>query len=242
MRVRGAQLDGAKVSVDCSVSSQFASAMLLVSHLWENPYTPVRAGEVVSRPYLDMTIRMVRQFEDLAARHCDVYAIEPDWSAASYFYEFALLHPETDFVLKNIVSPEMSLQGDARCAELFANPGGEVDMNATPDLVPALAVGLCRAGIHFRFTGVAHLRHKECDRLDAITGELAKAGYRLEVGEDSLAWSGEHCEALPGAVFDSHGDHRIAMALWAAGFCNINGKEAVTKSFPAFYREMDKLS
>lgn len=242
LRVRGAKLDGSAVSVDCSLSSQFASALLLVSHLWKKPYILPKDMPTVSQPYIDMTLRMISQFENLSLQPGARYKIEADWSAAAFFIEYVMLHPEVRLYFSNLSSVHESLQGDARCVELFSARGGTFDMSRTPDLVPALAVGWCRAGFPFKFTGVSHLRHKECDRLQALAEELAKAGFRLKVDEDSISWEGDCCEQDPDAVFDSHGDHRIIMALWAAGYRNIRGCENVSKSFPAFFDEMNKLN
>ena len=241
LRIKGARLDGRNVHVNTSISSQFASALMLVADMWQTPVLIHDAAKVVSRPYLEMTRRMVADFRALKTSGVRNYAIEPDWSAASYFYEYRLLNPTVEFQICGLVPPSISLQGDARCAELFAHPGGEMDMRSTPDLVPALAVGLCVAGIGYSMSGVANLRYKESNRLAAISEEMAKAGYILEVTEDSLSWRGTRCEPEAAPEFDAHGDHRIAMALWAAGFRNIRGRESVSKSFPSFFEEISKL-
>lgn len=242
LRVRGAKLRGLGVKVDCGISSQFASALLMVSDLWESPVEIAESETMVSKPYVRMTRRMIEIFRSLKKEGANSYYIEPDWSAASYFYEYRLLNPQTEFKLVGLQPPGESLQGDSRCEKLFSLPGGNIDMTDTPDLVPALAVGLCCAGIHFNMTGVANLRHKESNRLDAISSEMAKAGYMLTVGEDSLSWHGERCTPVTNIEFDSHDDHRIAMALKAAGFDNIRGAGCVSKSFPQFYSQLAKLS
>lgn len=241
VRIGGARLNGLNVRVDATISSQFASALMLVADMWQTPAPVHDAAKVVSRPYLGMTRRMVADFRALKTSGIRNYAIEPDWSAASYFYEYRLLNPAVEFEIRGLVPQGISLQGDARCAELFAHPGGEMDMRETPDLVPALAVGLCVAGIEYHISGVANLRHKESNRLVAISQEMAKAGYVLEVADDSLSWLGIRCAPQANPEFDAHGDHRIAMALWAAGFRNIRGKESVSKSFPSFFKEFSKL-
>lgn len=241
VRIRGARLNSRNVQVDATISSQFASALMLVSDMGESPVCISESTEMVSRPYIDMTRRMVADFRTFRTAGIRHYVIEPDWSAASYFYEYKLLNHAVEFEMRGLMPPGVSLQGDARCAELFMNRGGNMDMRQTPDLVPALAVGLCVAGITFSMSGVANLRHKESNRLAAISEEMTKAGYILEVTDDSLSWCGTRCEPDAAPEFDAHGDHRIAMALWAAGFRNIRGKESVSKSFPSFFEEFSKL-
>lgn len=270
MRVRGRVLDGTGVRVASGVSSQYASALLMVSPLWKHPF--VMEGDAgVSRPYLDMTARMIQEISSVTETR--LYYIEPDWSAASYFYELALLSPDRDIMLDSLVPEGESLQGDSACERIFRQLGVEtvypdeggailrgsreaieglrlpesgpvvLDLNGTPDLVPALAVGLCMTGIRFRFEGIGHLRHKESDRLAVLREELGKAGFEVRDSEDSLEWTGGRCPTDAYVEFDSHGDHRIAMAFSVAaavrGAVVINGAEAVEKSFRSFYDQLE---
>lgn len=270
LEVRGARLDGTGVTVSGAVSSQFRSALMLVSPLWSKPFCADSDSDSVSRPYIDMTRRMV----DVFASRRKLFEIEPDWSALSYFYEYALLRPGMDVIVDNMPLPCWSFQGDSACAKIFKKLGvdtiicgngtgvlyGDIfeighlaaseetvgfDMRDVPDLVPALAVGLCFAGIRFRMDGVGHLRHKESDRLTVLSEELLKAGFILDVGPESLSWNGSRGSCAGECIHDSHGDHRIAMALAVTTVCRkrveICGAEAVTKSFPEFFRQLANL-
>ncbi|MDE6382636.1 MAG: hypothetical protein K2L57_07180 [Muribaculaceae bacterium] len=111
--------------------------------------------------------------------------------------------------------------------------------------MPALAVGLCCAGIRFSITDVAHLRHKESDRLSVLAEELGKAGYEIECRHDRMSWNGIRKEVLSDAEFDSHGDHRMAMSFVTAspslGELRMRDADAVTKSFPDFYDQASRL-
>lgn len=140
---------------------------------------------------------------------CARYEVEGDWSGASYFFETKLIFNaqcsmgDMRLSFPTLKAPAESLQGDSRVAAIFAEATRrlagkedsvmEMDLNDAPDLVPAVAVGLCLAGIPFHIGGVAHLRHKECDRMDAISTEMRRLGYVLECGGDSMAWVGEKC-------------------------------------------------
>ena len=125
-------------------------------------------------------------------------------------------------------------------AKISATTPIELDMSKTPDLVPAIAVGLCMAGIRFTITGVAHLRHKESDRLEAISNELAKIGFAVSAGTDTLSWNGDHTQAEEDAVIETYGDHRIAMAFGIAAadlpHLIISNPQVTEKSFPDFFR------
>lgn len=198
------------------------------------------------------------------------YDIEGDWSAAGYFYEYVLLTGK-DALIEHLSRPEESLQGDSRVAELceplgiqtseldtergkclrLSHVAGEcwnksrvyeADMGATPDLVPALCVGLCCTGIRFRLSNIAHLRHKESDRLAALQQEMGRRGYVLEIGEDWLSWAGEKQPVRGVPVIDTHGDHRIAMSMAISAVTDgplaLDVPEVVDKSFPDFYKQM----
>lgn len=229
------------------LSSQYLSAIILASCLHDVDVRNFRLPEgVVSRPYVDMTLKLVSLFHSRS----DVFsslAVEPDWSAAAFFYELALLRPELKIIFDPALVEEGSLQGDSVCAPLFAEAATRrpfvADMSASPDLVPPLAVGLAFAGIPFRLEGVAALRYKESDRIAALTEGLARLGYKIEAEGDYLEWRGEEREEVEEVedsredrvgreeikeeikdgnldkeepMIESCGDHRMAMAFAVA--------------------------
>lgn len=276
LRVRGRRLDGGAVTLPDGLSSQFASALLLASPLWNRPLElSEKSIPSVSRPYFEMTRDVMRRFSESNSMP---FVIESDWSAAAPLYQFALMCPGTVVRLAGLIAPERSLQGDSAASALFGSLGittvfGEdtdgayadivadsaqvatltasntpqrLDMRDTPDLVPSLVTALCFAGIRFELTGVGHLRLKESDRVATLILELSKAGFQLSATEDSIAWSGNRCGVDGAPEYDSHGDHRIAMAMAVAvavtGKGTLSGKEAVGKSFPGFFEELSKLT
>lgn len=193
---------------------------------------------------------------------------EADWSAASYAYALLSLLPMGSTIkLQGLCLP--SLQGDARhLVHIFEQIGIDTEtteggimlihrgkqppshesftahMNECPDLVPAVVVALIGRNIPFTLTGVAHLRIKESDRLQALSDELAKLGVRLSLGEDSLSWDGKTplCPEGVTATLSPHGDHRIAMALSLLALrlspLRMEHPEVVGKSFPNFWSEI----
>ena len=175
-------------------------------------------GEIASAPYIAMTLALMKSFgvdakwegNELfvpAGRYrCpQPYRVEPDWSAASYWYELVALSPDPAArVLLRGLRAE-SVQGDAACAELFAPLGvkttfteaGAVltkctptanvvfvrDFSATPDLAQTLVVTCALLGRAFRFTGLASLHIKETDRIAALQNELRQFGIVLHSSE-----------------------------------------------------------
>lgn len=194
-----------------------------------------------------------------------------DWSAASYWYAIAAL--SSGWVTLPGLQLGYRLQGDSVAAEIFERLGviseqdpededsGErisgvglsaspevysrldLDMSATPDLVPALAVAATMLGVPFQFHGVHTLRDKETDRLEALSAEALKIGAIYEIdGDDSIGWEGRRVPIQTIPVISTYGDHRMAMAfapaaLYLPGLV-IDAPEVVTKSYPGFWDDL----
>lgn len=134
LKIHGKILKGGTVEVDGSVSSQFISALLLIAPELQNGLVIKFNGRVTSRPYINMTLKMLEEFRVYGHWHDNMisvskqnyhiksdddyaYHVEGDWSSASYWYAFAALADEVDFTIKGLKNP--SLQGDAIIADLF---------------------------------------------------------------------------------------------------------------------------
>lgn len=288
LRILGRQLGTGYVTIDPSVSSQFISALMLAAPLWQQGLRlKYGDGKRVSTPYIEMTAAVMKRFGadveissggvNVASGSLtppEVFPIETDWSAASYFYELSLLLPGKTIPLLQLSPAEGSLQGDARCEEIFRQLGVEtsrhddgsvrlrsdpdviesyrnlkdpflLDLNSTPDLVPAIAVGLCCAGIHYKLTGIGHLRHKESNRLMALANEMEKIGYRVEFDSESLSWTGGITPVGENETIATYSDHRIAMAFAPATvrmpYLYIADPEVVRKSFPGYWKALEGL-
>ena len=134
LRIEGKTLKGGEIEIVGNISSQFISALLLISPALQNGIVINFKGEVTSRPYINMTLKMMEEFEVVGTWHDNSisvsrqkyqrngesgysYMVEGDWSAASYWYAFAALADEVDFTIKGLKSS--SMQGDSIVAELF---------------------------------------------------------------------------------------------------------------------------
>ncbi|MDE7413512.1 MAG: hypothetical protein K2N05_06970 [Muribaculaceae bacterium] len=286
--VKGTKIEGGNRTISAAISSQFVSAMIMCAPYWKKPLTLELTGEhPVSVPYIDMTVKMMQRagakvnitdnFRTISVE-CNPYdrdrihllTPEADWSAASYFYELALILTDREVRISSLTPPAESLQGDSGCASIFGRVGVETrynadgsaliktdkeklklikevsakhpiefDMSDTPDLVPALAVGLCLAGIHFHISGIGHLRHKESDRIAAIAIELEKIGYILTTSDTTMEWTGKRSPVGESETIDTYHDHRIAMAFAPAvaylPYLSIRNPEVTEKSFPDYF-------
>lgn len=271
LHIRGKRLAPSYMEVDASASSQYISALMLATPLWEGHTEIKLAGETtVSTPYIRMTEDVIRRVND------NTLHIEADWSAASYFYAYTLI-TGLPVHIASLTPPEHSIQGDAACADIFRRVGViteyhtdgsatirrnhslhtdttqdtilDINLKDTPDLAPAICVAFTLAGIRFTLHGIGHLRIKECDRIAALMTELRKLGFVLDTGrEDCNEWLGWHgSRTLPDASPDIHTytDHRIAMAFAIAQAVmpkiSIQHPEVVDKSFPHFFNELNKI-
>jgi len=190
--------------------------------------------------------------------------VERDWSAASYWYQMAALADDAEILLEGVT--EKSLQGDAVISQMAYSlgvkteytPDGvlltkhrkicselELDFINSPDLVQTMVVTCCLNNIHFRFTGVQTLRVKETDRIAALQNELLKLGYCVkETSPGVMEWNGEGTEPQQPVCISTYHDHRMAMAFAPAAIrfagLQIENPEVVSKSYPNFWRELEK--
>ena len=270
--VRGG-LKGGRAALSGKVSSQYVSALLFIGPLAPEGVKIEITDELVSRPYVDLTLEVLADFGISYYREgyrffqvpggqiyqpLD-YAIEADASSASYFWAAAAV-TGGKVTITNLTLD--SCQGDATFPGVLermgctvesseaglAVQGGElhgieVDMAAMPDLVPTLAVVAAFAPGETVITGVAHLRHKESDRLAAVATELQKMGIAARQTADGLIITG----GTPhGAVIDTYQDHRLAMSFAVAGLkvsgVVINDPGCVAKSFPNFWQFFHHLA
>ncbi len=242
--ITGKNKKGGAVSIDCSKSSQYLSALLMMGAFMENGLDISLYGPPVSSPYIDLTLDIMKKFYVQAHRvdttHYRVesdqsyipgnFFVEPDLSNAGYFWAIGAVTGKMIFV-KNISSN--SLQGDLKQIEILEKMGCQVqvednrigvcggdltavnvDMSETPDAVPAIAVVASYAKGKTKITNIHHLREKECDRIDAVSSQLMKMGIEVEQGPDYLCVTGGTHHA---AKIETFNDHRIAMAFSIPG-------------------------
>ena len=272
--VNAAGLRGGTASIRGDVSSQFLSGLLMAAPYAQQPITLNVSGTLVSIPYVDMTIKVMESFGAAATATSDYsridvsnanryrgldYAIEPDASAASYFFAIAAITGGR--VTVEGLSRE-SLQGDVEFCDCLAQMGAsveygpdsitvqgsklhgiDVDMNGISDTVQTLSVVALFAEGPTRMRNVAHIRHKETDRIGATACELRKLGATVNEFDDGL-------EVIPGelhgAAIDTYNDHRMAMSFALAGLRTsgvvIRNPGCTSKTYPEFFDDLARLT
>lgn len=274
VQVKGNGIRGGKVFIEGPESSQFISSLLLAAPYARNDFEMKVTGELVSKPYVDITIDIMGRFGVHIDRdgysyfrvlsgqeyQAGEFAIQGDASSASYFWAAAAVTGGT--VVTENIYPYVTRQGDIRFLEVLERMGCfvekkpdrvvvrggrlsglEVDMNTMPDMAPTLAaIGLFAKG-QTAIRNVAHLRHKESDRLRCVALEWSRLGGRVEELEDGLVVHGD--ERLSGTVVGPHNDHRLAMALAVVGLrvpgTRIEDETCVNKSFPQFWELWERM-
>ena len=254
IRVKGSLLPGT-YTMRGDVSSQFASGMLFCLPLLEGDSVLKITGPVESRPYIDITIDALKSFgieikeepeNTFNIKGGQVYrpgdiSAEGDWSNAAFLYAFNALG--SDIKIKGL--NENSIQGDKACVKMLCaleEKAPQIDLSLSPDLGPVLfAAAAAKNGGHF--TGIRRLRIKESDRAKAMADELLKFGIKCETGENDMVIEKGELKK-PKEVLNAHNDHRIAMSLAVLSSitgAQIEGAQAVKKSWPDFFEEMEKL-
>ncbi len=270
--INGTKLSGGTVAMEASKSSQFISALMLIAPYLNNPLRIVFDEKPVSFPYIVMTARLmegsgvdVRYSEkEVSVSNGDYNLtgtdVEKDWSSAAFWYQTVALDKKSRIFLKGL-SPD-SIQGDKILVDVFEKlgvstkfeKGGatisysgditklfEYDFSDCPDIVPPVMAACAASGIKAIFKGIEHLRHKESDRIEKMNTELNKTGASIVKQNDNyLLLPGKRTQET--IVFDTHGDHRIAMSLAPLSIVfnkiTINNPEVVEKSYPQYWNQL----
>lgn len=270
--VESSGLSGGTARVKGTISSQYLSGLLMMAPLANRRIRLEIDGELVSRPYVDMTIQVMESFgvtvqqpsenrfeiRPQPYQGCD-YLIEPDASAASYFWAAAAI-TGGKVCVRGLT--RKSLQGDVGfcdclvkmgCA-LIEEPGSltiigqplsgiNINMNAISDTVQTLAVVALFADGPTTIRGVAHNRHKETDRIGDLAQELRRVGARVDELDDGLTI---HPGPLQAAELETYNDHRMAMSLSLIGLKQpgivIKNPGCTAKTYPDFFEDLDRIT
>jgi 3-phosphoshikimate 1-carboxyvinyltransferase len=268
--VRASGLAGGRVRLPGTLSSQYLSALLMVGPCTPQGLEIEVEGDLVSKPYVELTVQAMQAFGARVEREDDHrfvvpggqgyrardYTVEPDASAASYFFALAAVTGGRVRV-RNLGSG--SAQGDTRFVDVLEQMGCRitrsvnaltvegpprlrgvnVDMNAISDTVQTLAAIAPLASGPVVIRNVAHIRHKETDRIHALVTELRRLGVVVEEFPDGLA---VYPSLVRSGTVQTYDDHRMAMSFAVLG-CRVPGividnPGCVAKTFPDFFERL----
>lgn len=284
IKIKGKELiSHAPITIQADVSSQFISALLMIGPKVKNGLQLHLENKIISAPYLSMTMQMMHEAKvhiilndqsiiipEQEYEQCNFY-IEPDWSAASYWYAMVSLGVE-EIYLPGFKSK--STQGDAILAEWMRDwnvettfekegirlkhtehfvPVDLYDFVNCPDIAQTMITLSALRKHAMKFTGIESLAHKETNRIEALQNELNKLGVEMLILDsgrwtldakhgtlDTGQWTQDN-----GLTIETYHDHRMAMAFSMLAMVvpevTIEHPEVVSKSYPNFWKDMDKL-
>ncbi|MGX2955641.1 3-phosphoshikimate 1-carboxyvinyltransferase [Ursidibacter arcticus] len=241
--IRNTGLKGNYVKIDGSISSQFLTALLMAAPLAENDMTIEIIGDLVSKPYIDITLAMMRDF-GVTVSHQNYqlfsvkgqqkyhspqqYLVEGDASSASYFLAAGAIKGK----VKVTGIGKNSIQGDRLFADVLEKMGAKItwgddfiqaeqgdlkgidmDMNHIPDAAMTIATTALFAQGETVIRNIYNWRVKETDRLTAMATELRKVGAEVEEGEDFIRIQPLTLADFKHAEIETYNDHRMAMCF-----------------------------
>jgi 3-phosphoshikimate 1-carboxyvinyltransferase len=269
--VEGGKFAGGITSLPGNISSQYVSALLHIAPFAKEGMTVKLTTPLESRPYVMMTLETMHWFginavfdenlDKFEISHQKYrptkYHVEGDWSSASYLLSLGAMAGEIE--VNNL--DMQSLQGDRMLLQFLRDMGAhtvagrnsinivksnlkaiKADLTDCIDLLPTMAVLAAAAEGTSVFTGIVRARIKESDRVAAVVEGLTRMGIRVETDTKRIKITGGKPK---GALIDSKGDHRIAMAFsllgTVAGDTVIDGAECVTKTWPEYWDVLQNL-
>ena len=240
--IKGSLPKGGIFDIPADISSQFISSLLLIAPSYKNDLELFLEGDIVSRSYIDMTIKIMQDFGVIADfdgsrifihagqeyNNLSEYLIEPDFSSACYFWALGAL--SRSVISTNTIS-KTSLQADYEFLSILETMGAKtligedkisvsrgeligitIDMINMPDQVPTLAVLALFADSKTTIINIEHLKYKESNRIDALVAELSKFGVKISYNDGMLTIN--PLSRIPGnEILNSYNDHRLVMAF-----------------------------
>ncbi len=264
-----------KIAIRGDISSQYISAILMIAPLLENGLKIELMGKIGSRPYIEMTLEIMKSFGvnssfnrnfitvENQQYHSTEFTIEPDWSAASYWYSFVALSRNSSIRIKGLRLP--AIQGDSVIVEIMKSLGVETQFNSDgallkkcdhvnqfeydfsdcPDLVQTIAVVCAVKNIKAQLTGLESLKIKETDRVLALQNELSKIGALLKENDGKWSISTDNEYKYDKVFINTYDDHRMAMAFAPLAMISnikIENPQVVNKSYPGFWDDLRKVN
>ncbi len=274
MQILGIRPTQTAIAVRGDISSQFLSGLMMAAPITDQGLEIRIEGALVSKPYVELTAAVMSEFGaevdiDIAASkvsvsgggyHAADITLEPDASAASYFFGAAAIS-ESEVTIPGLGIS--TLQGDMAFVRALEQMGAlvevgpnsttvkgvgklrgiEIDMADFSDTAQTLAVVATHACSPTKITGIGFIKNKETDRVSAVVNELQRAGIKATLDDDGMTiYPGK---AKPVEI-ETYDDHRMAMSFSLLGLRNegikILDPQCVSKTFPKFFDEFTALT
>jgi 3-phosphoshikimate 1-carboxyvinyltransferase len=280
--IHGKKLTSRQLHIQANISSQFISALLMIAPLLPNGLNIQFNEHPTSLPYIKMTVELMREYGIIIKftnLNIEIQAgnyipkpvvIEPDWSAASFWYQSIAFSKGGQLLLKGLKLN--SVQGDAVLPKIFEELGVKTtitekgiileksdsinynfnyDFSNHPDLALPVISTCAGLGVIGKFSGLASLKIKESNRIEVLESELGNLGFEIrETGENEWLLINS-CKVsdnkynFSNIIINTYNDHRVAMsfapfAILGRGI-RIENPEVVHKSYPQFWSEFERV-
>jgi len=255
LRIKGINLKGGEITIDGTISSQFISALLLIVPTLKNGIIIKIKSEIVSKPYIEMTLKLMREFavesswygntievkpQNYIAKH---FEIESDWSAATFWYEIAALSKNCNIKLNGL--SENSIQGDRKVSELFNKLGVNSEF-ANNSLILTKSAN-CSFPKEIDLLETPDLYQPLKCTLFAVNNNPEIRGIQTLKSKEAdriMAVENELEKLNTSNIIETYKDHRMAMSFAPLclkyGELQINNIEVVSKSYPNFWKDLKK--
>ena len=242
VEIHGKRLNGGKIKIDSSVSSQYASALLLISPYYKHDFELTLSDDIVSFSYLLMTLKIMKKFgikyfwgenrvlipANQTYNNLEEFSVEPDFSSASYFAAMGALSPkgilikygrshslQPDFKIFKILKEygaDVSYTDDGIFVRKNKLEGQELDLRDSPDIVPTIAVLSLFASSKTIIRNIQHLKYKESNRIISLLTQIKKVGADIHYVNDSLTINPLD-KTPPSVLLKTFSDHRMVMSF-----------------------------
>ncbi|MDG2059384.1 MAG: 3-phosphoshikimate 1-carboxyvinyltransferase [Flavobacteriales bacterium] len=255
LKIIGTDLEGGKIEIDGGISSQFITSILLIAPTFQNGINLEIVGELVSNPYVEMTLKLMKEFgiesdwtnNIITINHQKYipkdYTVEADWSAASFWFEIASLSKRCNIRLNGL--QQNSIQGDKRSIEIFNNLGVDsifenekLILTKNQTISPFQTYNLIETpDLYQPLRCTLFSKNIKAD-FSGIQTLKDKETDRIISVETEL----NKLNSIK--IIDTHKDHRMAMSFAPLclefGKLQINDVEVVSKSYPDFWEDLKK--
>ncbi len=255
LNIQGSKLKGGEIEIDGGISSQFISALLLISPTLTEGLNLSIIGELVSKPYVKMTLSLMEEFgvihswnnNTISIKHqkyiAQNYTVESDWSAASFWFEISALSDNCNIKLNGLT--ENSIQGDKKVMELFEELGvhstfenGTLTLTKNKILNFPNTLDLLETPDLYQPLKCTLFGLNKCSNFSGLTTLKNKETNRITAVENELL------KLNSSKIIETYHDHRMAMSLAPLclkhGELQINNIEVVSKSYPCFWEDLEK--
>ena len=255
LKIIGTELQGGKVEIDGTISSQFISSLLLIAPTLSKGLTLAIKGDLVSKPYVSMTLRLMQEFgtkwtweeNTITIRNQDYeaknYSVESDWSAATFWFQIASLSENCNIKLNGL--SENSIQGDKKVRNFFKNLGVESEFVNNQLILTKIPEGTFPEKVDFIETPDIYQSLKCTLFAKGISTEISGVQTLKDKETNRIsAVENEMKKLHQSKIIETYNDHRMAMSFAPLclkyGKLQINNAEVVSKSYPNFWEDLKK--